>query len=152
MTSLYSKRSELIDFFKLFRDLKDLEPSNDDDDEDTKKHNNKVMNKVHQLYFKYFDTYKKECNSDDLNKEDKNFFDPNQYKILSNKKQKWSIGQPTQSKQLNLNELSKISWIEVPRKNFELLIKEVANNLEDKDYKITVKGVYYDLKRQKNSC
>ena len=52
MTSLYSKRSELIDFFKLFRDLKDLEPSNDDDDEDAKKHNNKVMNKVHQLYFK----------------------------------------------------------------------------------------------------
>ena len=44
------------------------------------------MNKTHQLYNKYFNTYKEEYDSEDLKKKD--FFDPNQYKILGKKKQK----------------------------------------------------------------
>ena len=62
MTSLDSKRSELIDFLKFFRDFKDFEPSNNGDDDDAKKGKNIVMNKVHQLYYKYFEAYKKEYN------------------------------------------------------------------------------------------
>ena len=42
------------------------------------------MNKTHQLYNKYFNTYKEEYDSEDLKK--KGFFDPNQYKILGKKK------------------------------------------------------------------
>ena len=62
MTSLDTERSELIDFFKFFRDFKDFEPSNNGDD-DAKKGKNIVANKVHQLYYKYFEAYKKEYNS-----------------------------------------------------------------------------------------
>ena len=39
---------------------------------------------------KYFDTYKKNCNSENLNETDENFFDPNQFKILGKKKQNQS--------------------------------------------------------------
>ena len=70
LASLDSERSELIDFYKLFRDFKDFEPLRDD----TKKLKNNVMNKTHQLYNKYFNTYKEEYDIEDLNEEDKNFF------------------------------------------------------------------------------
>ena len=49
---------------------------------------NRFVNNVNQLYNKYFDTYKRNCDSKDLNKEDKIFFDPNQFKIFGKKKQK----------------------------------------------------------------
>ena len=34
------------------------------------------------------DTYKRNCDSEDLNEEDKRIFDPNQFKIFGKKKQK----------------------------------------------------------------
>ena len=46
------------------------------------------MNNVKQLYNKYLDTYQKNYNSEDLNEEDKIFFDPNKFKIFGKKKQK----------------------------------------------------------------
>ena len=51
-TSLDSKLSELIDFYKLFKDFKDFVPPSDD----TKERKNKVMNRTHQPYTKYFNT------------------------------------------------------------------------------------------------
>ena len=70
LASLDSERSELIDFYKLFRDFKDFEPLSGE-----KKLKNNFMNKTHQLYNKYFNTYKEEYDSEDLKKKD--FFDPN---------------------------------------------------------------------------
>ena len=47
------------------------------------------MNNVNQLYSKYFDTYKKNYDSENLNERNEKFFNPNQFKILGKKKQKW---------------------------------------------------------------
>ena len=55
------------------------------------------------------------------------------------------IKQPTQLKQLNLNEISKPLWIETFRDDFISLIKDVVNNLDDKD-QITVNKHKYELK------
>ena len=68
------------------------------------------------------------------------FFDPNEYEILSKIKQKPSIEQPMQLKQLNSNEISKPLWIEGSR-------KDVADNLDNKDYKTAVNGVNYHFKK-----
>ena len=46
-------------------------------------------------------------------------------------------------KQLNLNEITKPSWIHVFRKDFSLLIKVVAVNFNNKDYKTTVNRANY---------
>ena len=62
----------------------------------------------------------------------------------------WGIDQSTQLKQLNLNEISKPLWIEVSRKYLNSLIKDVVNNLENKDYKTSVDGDDYDLKNADN--
>ena len=72
--------------------------------------------------------------------------DPNLYKILGKKKQKLGIKQPTQLKQLNPNEISKSLWIEVHRNDFISLIKDVVDNLDNKDFQTTVDNRKYDLK------
>ena len=58
---------------------------------------------------------------------------------------KSSIEQLTQLKQLNLNEITKPSWIHVFRKDFSILIKDVAVNFNNKDYKTTVNRGNYDF-------
>ena len=49
------------------------------------------MNNVNQLYSKYFDTSKKNYDSEDLNDEDKNIFDPIQFKIFGKNKIKTNV-------------------------------------------------------------
>ena len=56
------------------------------------------------------------------------------------------IKQLTQLKQLNLNEISKLSWINLSRENFNSLIKDVVDNLDNEDYKNTANNRRYDLK------
>ena len=57
-------------------------------------------------------------------------------------------------KQLNLNEITKPSWIHVFRKDFSLLIKVVAVNFNNKDYKTTVNRANYVcfFFKKKNFC
>ena len=43
-----------------------------------------------------------------------------------------------QLKQLNLNKISKPLWIEIPRNDFISLIKDVFDNLDNKDFQTTV--------------
>ena len=59
-------------------------------------------------------------------------------------KDRSGIKQPTQLNQLNLNKVSKPLWIELPRNDFISLIKDVVDNLDNKDYQTTIdKGKYY---------
>ena len=58
------------------------------------------------------------------------------------------IKQLTQLKQLNLNEISKPLWIEIPRKDFISLIKDIVDNLDNKDFQTTVNRRKYDLKNE----
>ena len=60
---------------------------------------------------------------------------------------KSSIELPTKLKQLNLNETLKPLWINMSRKDFNLLIKYVADNLNNKVYQATVNGLKYDFQK-----
>ena len=82
--SLGSKYGELKEFYKLLSDFKNHKPITTE----TKNRKNKILNNVNQLYNKYFDTHKKNYNSENLNERDEKLFDPNQFKILGKKKQK----------------------------------------------------------------
>ena len=63
---------------------------------------------------------------------------------LSSNKDRSDIKQPTQLKKLNLNEISKRLWIEIPRNDFISLIKEVVDNLDNNDFQTTVNKRKYD--------
>ena len=63
---------------------------------------------------------------------------------LSSNKDRSDIKQPTRLKKLNLNEISKRLWIEIPRNDFISLIKEVVDNLDNNDFQTTVNKRKYD--------
>ena len=54
--------------------------------------------------------------------------------------------EPTQSKQIDLNEITKPSWIKLSRSDSGSLIKDVVNNLDNKDYQTKINNDNYDLK------
>ena len=84
MVAIDSKNGELKEFKKLLSHLKNHKPITTE----TKNCKNRILNNVNQLYNKYFDTYKKNYDSEYLNERDEKMFDPNQFKRLGKKKQK----------------------------------------------------------------
>ena len=53
--------------------------------------------------------------------------------------------EPTQLKQIDLNEITKPLWIKLSRSDFASLIKDVVNNLDNKDYQTKINNDNYDL-------
>ena len=45
--------------------------------------------------------------------------------------------------------MQKLSWIKLSRKDFESLIKDVADNLNNNKFKTSVDGKAYDLRNAK---
>ena len=67
-----------------------------------------------------------------------------QSKAIKNEKQ------PTQLKELNLNEISRSLWIKFSIENFNSLIKDIVDNLHNEDYKTTLDGDKQCLKNAEN--
>ena len=126
-------------------------------------HNLVVLNTVSKLYGdlikEYKQVYERESKND---KSDswKQKYDPKNLKALDYQSVKLErkslsdedrsdIKQPTQLKQLNLNEISKPLWINLSREDFNLLIKDVPDNLDNKNYKTNADGRIYGLKNAK---
>ena len=60
--------------------------------------------------------------------------------------------EPTQLKQIDLNEISKPLWIEISKSDFISLIKDVVDNLNDKDCQTTIDKRKYDFKNAEIFC
>ena len=56
--------------------------------------------------------------------------------------------EPTQLKQIDLNEITKPLWIKLSRSDFASLIKDVVNNLDNKDYQTKINNDNYDLNNE----
>ena len=53
---------------------------------------------------------------------------------------------PTQLKQIDLNEIRKPLWIKLSRSSLTSLVKDVLNNLDNKDYQNMINNGKCDLK------
>ena len=71
-------------------------------------------------------------------------FNPNQYKILGDKKQKL---EPTEEK--TEKEFQKPLWFETNKPEFKELTDAIYNNQDNKDFKVTINNRAYDLKNAK---
>ena len=96
-----------------------------------------------ELTLEYKKAYEREC------KDDKSYcwkrkYSPKKLKALNyeplksetkslSDEKRSDIKQPTQIEELKLNEVPKPLCIELPRKDFDLLIKDVVNNLDNAD-------------------
>ena len=56
--------------------------------------------------------------------------------------------EPTQLKQIDLNETTKLLWIKLSKSDFASLIKDVVNNLDNNDYQTKINNDNCDLKNQ----
>ena len=86
MVSIDCKHGELKEFQKLLINFKNHKPITTK----TKNGKDRILENVSQLYDKYFDAYKKYYDSENLNKRDEIFFDPNRFKMLDRKKENQS--------------------------------------------------------------
>ena len=113
-----------------------------------------VMDEVSKLYDKLIKEYKTlyEIESkDDKRDGQKQKYDPKNLKPLDYKPVKSnteSLSDKSKSdlKELKqLNETHKLLWIKLSKKDFNSLIKDVDDSLDDDNYKTTVNGNKYDL-------
>ena len=109
---------------------------------------NKLIHVVYQLF-----------NSFGFNKESAPLFsqikseqteeEPVKLKIESlSERSKSDTKKPTQLKQIDLNEITKPLWIKLSRSDFASLIKDVVNNLDNKDYQTKINNDNYDLNNE----
>ena len=96
-----------------------------------------------QLHHNYFDSYKK------LDEENKIKFDYKQFEMTDEENQK---PKSTEDVIMNrkINELKKPSWVNLTEEDFNLLIKDVVDNLDDENYKTTVNNRKYNLRNTEN--
>ena len=96
-----------------------------------------------QLHHNYFDSYKK------LDEENKIKFDYKQFEMTDEENQK---PKSTEDVIMNrkINELQKPSWVNLTEEDFNLLIKDVVDNLDDENYKTTVNNRKYNLRNTEN--
>ena len=80
-----------------------------------------------------------------------NAYDPYQFKIgsLLFSQIKSDTKEPTQLKQIDLNEITKPLQIKLSRGCFISLIKDVVNNLDNKNYQTVINNNKYNLKNAK---
>ena len=60
--------------------------------------------------------------------------------------------EPTQLKQIDVNEITKPLWIKLSISDFASLIKDVVNSLDNKYYQTKINNDNYDLKNVEHFC
>ena len=79
--------------------------------------------------------------------------EPVKLKIESfSERSKSATKEPTQLKQIDLNEITKPLWIKLLRSNLTSLVKDVVNNLDNKDYQTMINNDKYDIENVENFC
>ena len=104
---LGSKYGELKGFYKLLSEFKNHKLLTTE----TKDRKDRIMKNFNQLYNKYFNTYKKNCDSEKVEDEEKRGRDYKQFEIIDKKKQK---SERTEEK--IKREMQKPLWLEISKK------------------------------------
>ena len=82
--------------------------------------------------------------------EDKKKYDYKQFEIIYNKDQRPKLTKKEEIKTKKTNEVQKPLWVKINRNDFNSLIQDVYNNLNNNEFKTTVDKKTYDLKNAKN--
>ena len=125
MVLIDSKHGELKNFYELLSDFKNHKP---------------ITIKTISHKNRYLNTYKKKYDSEDLNKRDEKFFDPNQLKILGKEKPKSDSTEENTER-----EAQKLLWFKIIKAEFEELTGDIYNNQYNNDFKIIMNNKTYDL-------
>ena len=87
---------------------------------------------------------------DEINKESKLDEKAKQFEIIDNRDQGTKSTKKEKTKTKKPNEIHMSLWFEINRNDFDSLIQDVDNNLNNNEFKTTVDKKDYDLKTQKS--
>ena len=107
------------------------------------------MSYVKPLYDKYFDTYKKNYDSKKLTDEEKRKYDYKQFEIIDNRDQGRKSTKKEETETKKLDGVKRPLWAKINKNDFDLLMKDVYDNLNNDKFKTTVNKKTYDLKNAK---
>ena len=134
MTSNYD---EIDDFYKLLDSFINTHKATTNE---TKIRKNKILSYVKPLYNKYFNAYEKDYNSEKIEVEEKRGLDYKQFEIINNGDQA-----PKSTKKED-TETKKPSCVKINKSDFNLLVQDINNNLNNDEFKIAVDKKTYNLK------
>ena len=86
---------------------------------------------------------------DEINKESKLDEKAKQFEIIDNRDQGTKSTKKEKTKTKKPNEIHMSLWFEINRNDFDSLIQDVDNNLNNNEFKTTVDKKDYDLKTRK---
>ena len=155
MSSIESKFNTLEMFYRQFISLKSLEVRTKENTNHKSVVLNNALNEYDKLIKEYKKIYERESNND-KSCGWKQKYNPKNLKALDYQPaeletksladgNRSDLKQPTPLKQLKLDEISKPLWINLSTKNFNSLIKDAVDNLDNEDY-----NRRYDLKNAEN--
>ena len=105
------------------------------------------QNKMIQVVYQLFNSFGFNKEFEPLFSKKESEWTKKELKIKSlSERSKSDTKEPTQLKQIDLNEITKPLWIKLSRSDFASLIKDVVNNLDNKDYQTKINNDNYDLK------
>ena len=107
------------------------------------------MSYVKPLYDKYFDTYKKNYDNKKLTGEEKRKYDYKQFEIIDNRDQGRKLTKKEETETKKLDGVKRPLWAKMNKNDFDLLMKDVYDNLNNDKFKTTVNKKTYDLKNAK---
>ena len=124
-----------------------LNKSISDLDQLKQKHSTAFKNKIIQAVYQLFNSFGFNKEFEPLFSKKESEWAKKELKIKSlSERSKSDTKEPTQLKQIDLNEITKPSWIKLSRSNFGSLINNLVNNLDNKDYQTRINSDNYDLK------
>ena len=127
--SLVSKYDETIDFYTLLNAFIDTHEATTTE---TKNRKDRIMNNVKPLYNKYFDTYRKNYNTEKVKDKEKRGHVSKQFEIIDKKKQQKSEWTEEKTK----TEIQKPLWFKINKKEFHELTRNIYNNQDNNDFKL----------------
>ena len=145
--SLGSKYDEINGFYTLLNEL--INTHEEATTTETKNCKNRILNNVNQLYNDYFDLHKKNYNSANVRNKEKRGRDYKQFEVIDNGDQEPKSSKKEETKIKKPDEIQKPIWIKLSREEFNSLIKDVDDNLNNDEFKTTVDKKAYDEKCKK---
>ena len=143
---LDSKYDVINDFYKLLNPFINTHKAIITETKDRK---DKIMNHVKPPYANYFDASKKNYDNKELTDEDKKKYGYKQLEIIYNKDQRPKLTEKEKTETKKTDEIQKPLWVKINRNDFNSLIQDVYNNLNNNEFKTTVDKKTYDLKNAK---
>ena len=144
--SLVSKYDQINGFYTVLNELINTYEATTTEIKNCK---NRILNNVNQLYNDYFDLHKKNYNSTNVRNEEKRGRDYKKLEIIDNGDQEPKSNKEEETKIKKPDEIQKPIWIKLSRDEFNLLIKDVDDNLNNDEFKTTVDKKAYDEKCKK---